>query len=180
MINTYEDFSNLISDVKKTRNPKSGCYYYIEDMEHKKKEKRTIYHGKFLHRKIMKYTDNYGEEKTKTIDYFQDISFFINPFNNSGLPHGFNKGSMRYFIDNKEPCDSDIQNKKEIINDLEETITHYKYKPKEENDPNLYWIGEEFEKAKESFEKKTNKGGKNKRRNSQRRKTQKRSKKEKQ
>jgi hypothetical protein len=173
MVNSYERFSDLISDVKKTKNPTSGCYYYIEDMEDKNRNNRDIYHGKFLHRKTMKYFDNYGEEKTKTVDYFDDLKYFINPFKKEALPHGFIKNKNRYFIDNKTPCDSDIQNKKDVISDLEETITHYKYKPREENDPNLDWIGEEFEKAKESFEKKTRtkKGGKNNRRKTQKRKT---------
>ncbi len=175
MVNTYEDFFNLISDVKKTKNLKPGCYYYIEHMDRKNKNKRTVYHGKYTHTKTETFTDHLGEKKTGTYDYFDNIIFFVNPFKEVGRPAGFKKGICRYFIDNRTSCDSDIQNKKDVISELEETITHYKYKPNEENDPNLYWIGEEFKKAKESFEKKTrtNKGGKNKRRNSQRRKTQK-------
>jgi hypothetical protein len=135
-----------------------GCYYFIDDiLERSSNSVRTIVHGKYVSMSPYEWIDRFDDSTRNNIEYtFSDIQYIVKPQfrNNDPVGNTFSDEGNIFIKDILAPCESDILNKKQNINELEETLDEMKYQPVEKRESNITFIGEAYREKKESWEKK--------------------------
>lgn len=143
----YSEYASIINKIK----PKpliSGCYYYIEDTDREELEYRTVYSGK--------YTDS-----TDDFDNFENVSIIVNPFNAVGRPNGFMQGFFKYTPNYSEPCDKDVKNKENAISQLAMALEEMKDRPISSSETNITFMGENYRKVRNEWNKTHKRNGTN-------------------
>jgi len=145
---SYEEFLSLPKkEPTKTLIP--GKQYYIKNGRRKRNDYIDVYVGTFD--KTTYFTEYNGKKK----EYFQftELKYLVKPsWGGETISSGFAKSGWIYMeVIPTSPTEEDIENKKDNMIELKEFIDEQKVLPVEK--PTISFVGENYRKAKKSFEK---------------------------
>ena len=136
---SFEEFSELPKKSVGKRNLETGKNYYIQESKGKNK---AVYKGTYL---SMNDKGDYNR--------FENVEFVVNPFNNRATPFGFNNKSGFIFSEIMEPTSKEKSMKNKTINELTEFINMKKAEPISITPEDYPYIGEDYRRTRDSFNK---------------------------
>jgi len=145
---SYDEFL-LLPKKQPTKNLIPGNQYYIRNGVRKRNDYIDVYVGTFD--RMTSFTKSNGKKS----EYFQftEVKYLVKPsWGGSVVPSGFAKSGWIYTeVIPTSPTEEDIENKKDNMIELKEFIDEQKVLPVEK--PSISFVGENYRKAKKSFEK---------------------------
>lgn len=153
---TISQFEKIPKKIIVDKKLEEGKIYYIEDVGRRNKDYREVYQG-------MYFPDPYSkDDNTLTFKY---ISIIVAPFGDGGMPMGFPKKNHNFYEATSIPSKMDHSRFKDNIKDMDSFINTQKAAPVEKGVTNISFIGKDYRKSKENFNKSVKKAsGKSKRR----------------
>lgn len=146
---TLDEFL-LLPKGPPTKNLIPGKTYYIKNGVRKMKSQIDVYIGKF--KNALTYSDPYG--KQHTFFNFTNTKALVKVQGNIVTGSYGKSGWIYQLALPTSPTDEDRKNKKTNIDELKDFIYEKKAEPIE-NSPSISFIGEDYRKAKDSFNTRT-------------------------
>ena len=153
---TISQFEKIPKKLIVDKKLEEGKIYYIEGITRRKKDYREVYQG-------MYFPDPYSkDDNTLTFKY---MSIIVAPFGDGGMPMGFPKKNHKFYEATTIPNRIDQSRFKDNIEEMNHFIATQKAAPVEKGDTNISFIGKDYRKSKQNFNKSVKKAsGKSKRR----------------